>query len=138
MEGVQLELWRPSSRAIRESGGLVGIWRAGRGRGSRRSRAGAPGLLCSLSARPWGVTAARGLLVARASCHLQLRRLHVALGASVLADVLRLAVGTLVGRAGYKPSARGPGASGDRLSTEEEKVRFYVVTQALFLFARNC
>ena len=43
-----------------------------------------------------------------------------------------------MGRAGYKPSAHGPGASGDRLSTEEEKVRFYVVTQVLFLFARNC
>lgn len=83
-------------QALAQSGNqgrLVGIWLAGRGRGSRRSRAGAPGLRAVSLRTPWGHS---GPQSARPRRHLQLLRLHVALGATVLAEVLPLAIGTLV------------------------------------------
>ena len=58
--------------------------------------AGAPVLLTQSPCTPLGITAARSLLTARPHSHLQLLRLHVALVATVLAEVLPLAVGTLV------------------------------------------
>ena len=98
-------------------GCLIGIWWAGRGVFS--GRAGAPVLLTQSFCTPLGITAPCSLLTARPHRHLQLLCLHVALVATVLAEVLPLAVGTLVWRARYKPSARSPGASTDGLSTKE-------------------
>ena len=82
------------SRTKRNQGCLIGIWWAGRGVFS--GRAGAPVLLTQSFCTPLGITAPCSLLTARPHRHLQLLCLHVALVATVLAEVLQLAVGTLV------------------------------------------